>query len=66
MSASEVIETIKHLPTTEQRLVVEFVRALEFDDWDRQIEADDSAGKLEFLKEDARRAVKEKRLKPLP
>ncbi|HEV8543340.1 MAG TPA: hypothetical protein VGR78_13175 [Verrucomicrobiae bacterium] len=57
---------LRGLGPEEQKHVVEFVHALEYDDWDREIVADDSAGRLDFLKEQARKAVRTKRLEPLP
>ena len=66
MSAREIIAQIKQLPAKEQKQVIAFVHSLEYDDWDREIVTDDAAGKLNFLKEQARRAVRDNALKPLP
>ena len=66
MSATEIIDRIKKLPVKQQERVIAFVHSLEYDDWDREIAADDSGGKLDFLKAQARKAVRSKTLKPLP
>jgi YD repeat-containing protein len=66
VSATEVIDQIRRLSPSEQKLVAEFVHSLEYDSWDREIAAHDAAGKLDFLKEEARAAKRQGLLKPIP
>ena len=50
MDKVEEIETaIDRLPPEEYRLVVDWLRAREQNQWDQQMDQDSSAGKLDFL-----------------
>ena len=52
----EIKEAILNLPKDEYDQIVEWLNELEELEWDRQIEADSSAGRLDFLREEAERA----------
>lgn len=47
MSDIEIIEEIKRLPREKRERVIEFIRSLDVDDWDRDIAADARAGRLD-------------------
>jgi len=54
MGRVEEIETaIDGLPPEEYRSIVEWFRAREEERWDRQLDADSAAGKLDFLFDEA-------------
>jgi hypothetical protein len=54
MSRIEEIEAaIDGLSPEEYRLIVEWIRAREHERWDGQMDADSSAGKLDFLFDEA-------------
>ena len=48
---AEIKEAIRNLTAEELAEVADWVYDLAGDEWDRQIEADAAAGRLEFLKE---------------
>ena len=55
----EIIDAVRHLSDAEKDEFLAQLRALEFeDDWDRQIEADATSGKLDFLVREADDAIK--------
>ena len=58
MTVTEIKQAILNLPKAEYAELVHWLNELEWDKWDRQIEADSAAGKLDFLKE---RALEAKR-----
>ena len=58
MTVAEIKQAILDLPVAEYAELMEWLDGLEEDQWDRQIEADAKAGKLDFLKE---RALEAKR-----
>ncbi len=58
MTVAEIKQAILDLPVAEYAELMECLDGLEEDQWDRQIEADAKAGKLDFLKE---RALEAKR-----
>lgn len=62
----EIIEAVKKLNEEEKGLFLEQLATVDFDDaWDRQIEADAKAGRLDFLWEEAKRDLAEGRTRPL-
>ena len=55
----EIIDAVRHLSDAEKDEFLAQLRALEFeDDWDRQMEADATSGKLDFLVREADDAIK--------
>ena len=58
MTVAEIKQAILSLPKSEYAELIQWLNELEWDEWDRQIEADSAAGKLDFLKE---RALEAKR-----
>jgi hypothetical protein len=65
-SVVEIIEAVKKLNEEEKGLFLEQLATVDFDDaWDRQIEADAKAGRLDFLWEEAKRDLAEGRTRPL-
>ena len=50
-TVQEIKQAILNLPRTEYAEILEWLHELEEEEWDRQIEADALAGKLDFLKE---------------
>jgi hypothetical protein len=58
---AEIIAAVKHLSEAEKDEFLAQLRALEFeDDWDRQMETDAAAGKLDFLVREADDAIRVK------
>ena len=51
MTVAEIKQAILSLPKSEYAELIQWLNELEWDEWDRQIEADSAAGKLDFLKE---------------
>ncbi len=65
-TVSEIIEAVKRLPETEKGEFLERLADIDFDDaWDRQIEADAKAGKLDRVWKRALADIKAGRTKPL-
>lgn len=63
---TEIIEAVKKLPEDEKGEFLERLADIDFDDvWDRQIEADAKAGKLDRLWNRALMDIKAGRAKPL-
>ena len=56
MTVPEIKQAILDLPKVEYAKIIEWLYELEEDPWDRQIEADAAAGRLDFLKEQAQEA----------
>ena len=55
----EIIDAVRHLSDAEKDEFLAQLRALEFeDDWDRQMEADATSGKLDFLVREADDGIK--------
>ena len=52
----EIKEAILNLPQDEYDQIIEWLYELEELEWDRQIEADSSTGRLDFLRAEAERA----------
>jgi hypothetical protein len=65
-TVAEVIETVKHFTETEKGEFLFRLREIDFDDtWDRQMEADVKAGKLDFLLKELDEDIAAGRVKPL-
>ncbi len=57
-TVAEIIDAVKHLSEDEKDEFLDRLREIEFEDaWDRQIEADVKAGKLDFLVREADEAI---------
>jgi hypothetical protein len=66
-TVAEIIAAVKDLTEAEKDEFLEQLRALEFeDDWDRQMDADAKAGKLDFLVREADDAVRGGTLRDWP
>jgi hypothetical protein len=66
-TVAEIIAAVKDLTEAEKDEFLEQLRALEFeDDWDRQMDADAKAGKLDFLVSEADDAVRGGTLRDWP
>ena len=53
-TVAEIISAVRHLNEEEKDEFLEKLREIEFEDgWDRQMEADAKAGKLDFLLREA-------------
>lgn len=55
-SLAEIKEAIQNLPPTEFAEIARWLEDVREDEWDRQIEADAAAGRLNFLKEQVAQA----------
>jgi hypothetical protein len=65
-TVAEIIEAVKQLSEEEKSALLEQLADLDFDDeWDRQIEADAKAGKLDFLWKEAQREIAQGTARPL-
>ena len=65
-TVAEILEAVKHLPQDKKGEFLEGLREIDFEDaWDRQIEADDKAGRLEPLWREALKDIEAGRIKPL-
>jgi len=65
-TVSEIIEAVKKLPEQDKSAFLERLAEVDFDDaWDRQIEADAKAGRLDHLWIEATEDIKAGRTKPL-
>jgi hypothetical protein len=65
-TVTEIIEAVKKLPEAEKGEFLERLSEINFDDeWERQIEADANAGRLDHLWEQALGDIKAGRTKPL-
>jgi len=51
----EITLAIEHLPPDEYRRLVDWFRKRDQAEWDRQMDADSTAGKLDFLFDEADR-----------
>ncbi len=66
-TVAEIIDAVKHLNDEEKDEFLEKLREVEFEDaWDRQIEADAKAGKLDFLVREADDAMRSEALRDWP
>ena len=65
-TVAEIIEAVKKLPEAEKGEFLERLAEIDFDDaWDRQIEADAKAGRLDHLIARAEADIAAGRTKPL-
>jgi hypothetical protein len=65
-SVAEIIEAVKRLDERQKGAFLEKLAGIDFDDaWDRQIEADAKAGRLDHLWQQASADIKAGRVKPL-
>jgi len=55
-SLAEIKEAIQNLPPTEFAEITRWFQDVQEDQWDRQIEADAAAGRLDFFKEQVAQA----------
>ena len=66
-TVTEIIAAVKHLSEAEKDEFLEQLRALDFEDgWDRQMDADAKAGKLDFLVREADDAIRSGTLRDWP
>ena len=66
-TVAEIITAVKHLNEVEKDEFLEKLREIEFEDgWDRQMEADAKAGKLDFLLHEADDAIRTDSLREWP
>ena len=66
-TVAEVIEAVKHFTDEEKDEFLAQLREVAFEDeWDRQIEADAKAGRLDFLVKEADDAIREGTLRDWP
>ena len=66
-TVAEIITAVKHLNKEEKDEFLEKLREIEFEDgWDRQMEADAKAGKLDFLLREADDAIRTDSLREWP
>ena len=62
----EIIDAVRRLDEEQKSEFLAKLGEIDFDDaWDRQIDADARAGRLDFLWEEAKRDIKEGRTRPL-
>jgi len=65
-TVAEIIEAVKQLDERQKGEFLEKLADVDFDDaWDRQINADANAGRLDHLWEEARADIAAGRVKPL-
>jgi hypothetical protein len=65
-SVSEIIEAVKQLDIEEKREFLTRLAEVDFEDaWDRQIESDAKAGRLESVWAEVLKDIKAKNVKPL-
>ena len=65
-TVAEIIDAVKQLNDEAKGEFLEKLAGVDFDDeWDRQIEADAKAGRLDFLWADAKKEIAEGRTRPL-
>ena len=66
-TVAEIIAAVTHLTDEEKDEFLEKLRGIEFEDaWDRQMEADAKAGKLDFLVREADDAIQGGTLRDWP
>lgn len=62
----KIIDAVKHLDEVEKGKFLDRLREIDFDDaWDRQMEADAKAGKLDFLLKELDEDIAAGRVRPL-
>ena len=65
MTLHEIEEQVAALPDAELAKFRDWFEELAMERWDRQIEADATAGKLDFLADEVRREIAAGRTQPL-
>jgi len=65
-TVSEIIEAVKKLPERDKSEFLDRLGEVDFDAWDRQIEADAKAGWLDRFAEEAIREHREGKSQPFP
>jgi hypothetical protein len=66
-TVAEIIDAVKHLSAEEKDEFLEKLREVEFEDaWDRQMQADAKAGKLDFLVREGEDAIRRGELRDWP
>jgi len=66
-TVAEIIDAVRHLTEEEKDEFLDRLREIEFEDaWDRQMEADAKAGKLDFLVRQADEATRSETLRDWP
>jgi hypothetical protein len=66
-TVAEIIDAVKQLNEAEKDEFLDKLREIEFEDaWDRQMEADAKAGKLDFLVREADEAIRSDTLRDWP
>lgn len=66
MSVQEIEAAIQRLPPTDVAKLAEWLDEYRAADWDRRIEADAAAGKLDALVREAQDDITAGRVRPLP
>ena len=62
----EIIEAVKKLTSNQKSEFLSKLAKIDFDDaWDKQIEADANAGRLDFLWEEVKEDIKKGQTRPL-
>lgn len=64
-TVQEIVTAAEKLPRKQFFTLVERLRARHADEWDRQIEEDAKAGRLDFLFEEAKQDIAEGKTRPL-
>jgi hypothetical protein len=64
-TVAEIENALRELPVTDARVVASWLQEYLEEQWDRQIEADSAAGKLDHLAEQALAHYHAGRVKPL-
>ena len=64
-TADEIKQAVLSLPEAEYAKIIDWLHELAEDAWDREIEEDIRAGKLEFLRAEVEQAKREGTLKEL-
>ena len=66
-TVAEIIDAVRHLSEAEKDDFLAELREVEFEDgWDRQMDADAAAGKLDFLVKEADAAIQSDTLRDWP
>jgi hypothetical protein len=66
-TVAEIIDAVKQLTEREKDEFLDKLREIEFEDaWDRQMEANAKAGKLDFLVREADEAIRNETLRGWP
>ena len=66
MSAAEIIEQLPKLTDAERRAIIQKLRELDAEAWDREFEEDAKSGKLDRVAEEALKEYHAGKTKPFP